>query len=58
MDKKAVKQLKFKAGSNNKKYKVEDICNSTVYTKKLKADHLLNFYYLLSWKNYLKDENT
>ena len=41
------KYLKFKSSTNNKEYKIESICNSMVYTKKLKIDHLLGFYYLV-----------
>ena len=55
MDKKTVEQLKF--GSNNKEYKVEDIYNSAIYAKKLKAGHLLGFYYLISQKSYSEDES-
>lgn len=46
----------FKAG-NNKKYKIERIGNSIVYEKNLTANHPLSFYYLISWKSYLKKEN-
>ena len=44
VDKKIVEQLKFEAGGNNKEYKIEDICNSTVYARKLEADYLLGLY--------------
>ena len=44
--------------NNNEKYKIETICNSIVYTKKLKSNYLLKFYYLFSWKDYLEKENT
>ena len=33
IDKKKVKKLEFKTGSNNKKYKVKSICNNIVYAK-------------------------
>ena len=58
MDKKTAKQLKFEAGGNNKEHKVEGICNSTVYTRKSTAGHLLGLYYLVSWNSYPHDKNT
>ena len=58
VDKKIAKQLEFEAGSNNKKYKVEGICKSAVYARELKASYLLGLYYLISCKDYSKDENT
>lgn len=39
-------QLKFKI-DNNKKYKVDDIYNSTIYIKELILKHLLRFCYLV-----------
>ena len=39
--------------SNNKKYKVEAIKESTVYTKEAER-HLPGLYYLISWKDYLE----
>ena len=53
-----VERLKFEASSNNKEYKLKSICNNIVYIRKLKASHLLGFYYLVFLKNYSKDENT
>ena len=44
--------------SNNKKYKVERIWDSTFYAKKSAACHLPGLYYLISWKGYPKEENT
>lgn len=41
---------------NSKKYQFEAICNNEVYTRKLE-DYLSGFYYLVSWKDYLKKEN-
>ena len=58
INKKIVKQLKFKAGSNNEEYKVESICNSAVYARELKAGNLPGLYYLVFWKRYLKDKST
>ena len=48
--------LEFEPG-NNKEYKVKAIQDSTVYAKK--ADkYLPGLYYLITWKGYLKEENT
>ena len=55
IDKKVTK-LEFKAG-NSKKYKVEAIWDSAVYANKTKGQ-LPGLYYLVSWKKYLKKENT
>lgn len=56
---KATFQLKFKDnGGNEEEYKVEIIYNSAVYVKKSESGHLLGLYYLVSWKNYLKEKNT
>lgn len=41
---------------NNKKYKIKAIVDSTVYNKKIN-NQMLDFYYLILWKSYLKDEN-
>ena len=57
-DEKIAEQLEFEAGSNNKEYKVEGICDSAVYIKESEASHLSGLYYLLSWKSYPGDENT
>ena len=48
--------FEFEAG-NNKKYKVDVIQDSAVYTKE-SARQLLGLYYLVSWKEYPKNENT
>ena len=52
------KQLdfEFKAG-NKKKYKVDNIPDSTVYRSEL-VRQLLGLYYLVLWKGYLKEKNT
>ena len=57
VDKKTAEQLEFETGGNNKEYKIEGICDSAVYAWKSEADHLLYFYYLVSWKGYPKDES-
>ena len=50
--------IKLNTGNNNnEEYKVEIICENTVYVKKL-AGHLSKLYYLIFWKSYLKEENT
>ena len=41
----------------SEEYKVEAIWNSKVYAKKSESGHLPGFYYLVSWKGYLKEEN-
>lgn len=43
--------------SDSKEYKIETICNSKVYAKKLDSGNLPGFYYLVFWKSYLKEEN-
>ena len=48
VDEKIVKQLEFENGGDNKEYKIEGICNSTVYAKESKAGYLLSHYYLVS----------
>ena len=46
----------FDAG-DNKEYKIEAIIDSVVYAKKAEG-HLPGLYHLVSWKSYLKEENT
>lgn len=43
--------------SNGKKYKIEEICESVIYTSKLKS-HLPGFYFLVLKKSYFKNKNT
>ena len=43
---------------DNKKYRVEAICDSAVYANESKPGHLLGLYYLVAWKGYPKEENT
>lgn len=43
--------------NNSGNYKVKITCNYTVYIKKF-ASYLLKTYYLIFWKNYLKEKNT
>ena len=47
------------AGDNDSgEYKVEAIRDSAVYAKKSESSHLPGLYYLVSWKDYPKKENT
>lgn len=43
--------------NKSEKFKIKTIQNSAVYIKKSKSGHLLELYYLISWKKYLKKEN-
>ena len=58
VDKKIAEQLEFEAGGDNEEYKVESICDSTVYARESEASHLPGLYYLVSWKGYPEDEST
>ena len=50
---------KWDVGNNNSnEYKVEVIYNSAIYAKGSKLGYLPRFYYLIFWKNYLKEKNT
>ncbi len=49
-------EKKFKTG-DNKKYKIEAIIDSTVYSKE-SNNQIPSFYYLILWKSYPKEENT
>lgn len=42
---------------NSKEYEIEVIRDSEIYTRELKS-HLSGFYYLVSLKSYLEEENT
>lgn len=56
----ATSRLEFDNSEGNrgsKKYEVEIIRDSVVYARETKS-HLLGLYYLISWKGYLKEENT
>ena len=55
---KKVRQIKFNAGNNDSgEYKVETIRNSAIYARESELGHLPSFYYLISWKRYLEEEN-
>ena len=54
-----VRQMEFDAGDNkSREYEVEVIWDSAVYARESKSGHLPGFYYLVSWKRYLEEENT
>ena len=46
------------AGDDSEEYKVEAIRDSAVYARESESGHLPDFYYLVSWKGYPKEENT
>ena len=50
--------VELDAGNKNGKYEVEAIRDSKVYARELEPDHLPGLYYLVSWKEYLEEENT
>ena len=49
-------ERKFKT-KNNKEYKFKVSIDNTVYGQQAN-NQILGLYYLVSWKNYLKKENT
>ena len=49
--------MEFKAGSNDKEYKLKGIQDSAVYAKESTIGHLPGLYYLVSWKGYPKEKN-
>ena len=48
---------KLDAGDKGK-YELEAIRDSTVYAKETELGHLLDLYYLVSWKRYPEEKNT
>ena len=54
MDKNATK---LDASDEGSEYEVKTIWNSAVYAKKSELGYLLELYYLVFWKDYLKEEN-
>ena len=47
------------AGDNEgDEYKIEVFCDSAVYARESKTGYLPRLYYLFSWKDYPKEENT
>ena len=57
IDKNATELAELNASKDSGEYKVEAICDSAVHAKK-SAGHLPGLYYLVSWKDYLEEENT
>lgn len=55
---KRIPQLGFENNDKSEMYKVEAIYNSAVYTKKSKSGQSPGLYHLISWKNFLEEENT
>ena len=56
---KKVRQMEFDIGDDESgKYKVDAIWDSAVYARESELGHLPGFYYLISWKGYLEEENT
>ena len=56
--KQADKKLEIELeASNNIKSKVKVIWDSAIYAWELIVGHLPGLYYLISWKNYFKEEN-
>ncbi len=53
---KIMSRIEFENDNNSKKYKVETMRNSGIYTSKWEG-HLLSFYYLILWKGYFKEKN-
>lgn len=54
-------RYKFDNGKGNRgseEYEVEAIWDSAIYTKKLNSNYLLGLYYLVSKRDYPKEENT
>ena len=51
-------ETELDAGNNSGEYEVEAIRDSTVYARKSESGHLPGFYYRVSWKGYLEEENT
>ena len=49
-------KLEFDTG-NSEEYEMEAIKYNVLYIKELK-DHLSGLHYLVTWKDYLKEENT
>lgn len=52
-------ELKYHLETDNKneKYTIKTIWDSAVYEQKLELSHLLVFYYWVSYKDYIKEDN-
>ena len=55
---KKTSQLEFEDDGEGKKYEVEAIRKSAVYTKESESGQLSGLYYLISWKGFSEEENT
>ena len=51
-------QLELENNNEGKEYEVEAIRDSVVYAKELESGQLPCLYYLISWKDFLEEENT
>lgn len=52
-------EIELNAGNNKSgEYKLKVIQDSAVYARELETGHLINLYYVISWKSYLEEENT
>lgn len=51
-------KLEFDNEEDSNEYESKAIHNSKVYTKKSDISYLSVLYYLISWKDYLENENT
>ena len=49
--------MEFDTSNDGKEYKVEAIQDSAVYARELESSHLLDLYYLVSWKEYPEEDN-
>ena len=51
--------MELDAGNDKgREYNVEALHDSVVYARKLESGYLPGLFYLVSWKGYLKEENT
>ncbi len=56
---KMTSKLEYENDGDSEVYEIEVICNNAVYVKESdRGYHLPGLYYLVSWKSYLKEENT
>ena len=51
-----INAIELVASNDKKKYKVKAICNNAIYIRE-SVDYLLELYYIIFKKNYLKKEN-
>lgn len=53
---KTTSQLDFEINNKEKKYKIKQIWDDTIYPRESR-EHLLELYYQIFWKSYLEEEN-